>query len=239
MSAHPIDLATQECHVWLAAVDDAAARAHGAHGDELLDDGERERAERFVFERDRELFRLSRVLLRTALSCYQPLPPRAWRFVAAKHHRPQIANPLAAPLHFSLSHTDGLVTCAIARQPGFGIDIEPLDRHVGELLIAERNFHLCETATLRALSPAARRTRFLELWTLKEAYAKARGLGFGLAFDSLAFAVDRGRVVGFLPPEDDGARWHFQLARPSARHVMALAWRGATSPIFHLMRFSP
>ncbi len=77
--------------------------------------------------------------------------------------------------HFNLSHTKGLVVCAISQQP-VGVDVELRDRRVRPGLL-QRYFTPEEQAY--ATTPQ----RFLELWTRKEAFLKRSGEGLsgGLA----------------------------------------------------------
>ena len=45
---------------------------------------------RFVFERDRRSFLMTRALVRTILSRYATVAPADWRFIANVHGRPEI-----------------------------------------------------------------------------------------------------------------------------------------------------
>ena len=63
--------------------------------------------------------------------------------------------------------------------------------------------------------------RFYELWTLKESYIKARGIGLGLGLSKFSFTVQQQTAqVRFDPGfPDDAGRWSFQLFRPDGEHV--------------------
>ena len=45
---------------------------------------------RFVFERDRRQFLITRALVRTMLSRYAEVAPRDWRFVTNQYGRPEV-----------------------------------------------------------------------------------------------------------------------------------------------------
>ena len=77
-------------------------------------------------------------------------------------------------LHFSLSHSGEYVLCALA-DAEIGCDVET-PRKV-DLALASRFFHPEEAARLFSLPERERGTAFLRLWTLKESYIKALGLG--------------------------------------------------------------
>ncbi|HZP42167.1 MAG TPA: 4'-phosphopantetheinyl transferase superfamily protein [Candidatus Binatia bacterium] len=195
----------------------------------LLAPDERARVARMRAGEARHAALVTRALVRTVLSCYADVDPRAWVFGAGRHGRPRIAGPPGAPrLSFNVSHTRGLVACAVGRR-AVGVDVERRARRAPALALAGRWFAPAEAHTLRALPSARRRARFLALWTLKEAYAKVRGLGLTLGLRRVRFGIDRtGRVrAAFAPGAGRPGRWSFALVRPTSGHLMAVAARRA------------
>jgi 4'-phosphopantetheinyl transferase len=197
----------------------------------LLAADELERRDRLVRERDRRLYVISRALLRTTLSRYAPIDPRTWRFTPGPEGKPEIAGPLGLPpLRFNLTHTPGLVACAVALDREVGVDAERLDRPVACMELARRAFSGEERTLLESLPEKERRERFLDLWTLREAYVKARGTGMlRVTGEALTFRVDPGAepAVTFGPGcPDDPARWRFFRVRPGEAHCCAVAARG-------------
>ena len=76
---------------------------------------------------------------------------------------------------FNLSHAGDYAVLAVTDGAPVGVDIERC-RAVDCYRLAERFFHADETAFLRAADdPYA---AFFTLWTLKESYLKAEGVGF-------------------------------------------------------------
>jgi len=196
----------------------------------LLDEEERGRLARYRFEADAEAFLISHALLRVCLSQFGSVPPEAWRFQRNEHGRPEICGMGLSPLHFSLSHTRGLVACAVGRGVEVGVDVENSVRGGDVLAIADRFFAEEEKAALRRLPDEERRSRFLSLWTLKEAYAKARGLGLSLPFHQLGFEIDGNTIASDFSEElaDNPLLWSFTLLRPTDEHWLAIA--AQTSP---------
>ena len=195
----------------------------------VLEDEESARAARFHFERDRRQFLVAHALLRAALSCFRAVAPSAWRFALGPHGRPYVASPDLEPaLHFSLSHAHALVGVAISLGEGVGFDLEHRRRRrVSEELVAAC-LAPAEHAALATLGPGARERRFFQLWTLKEAYVKARGLGLSLPLEQFAFSVEPEQPVrvSFQPAlGDDPARWEFLSLSPTVEHAGAVALR--------------
>jgi 4'-phosphopantetheinyl transferase len=209
-------------HCFTNEVEDAEwTAAHEA----LLAPDEQARHRRFHFARDRHLFLVSRVLVRTVLSHYAPMPRAAWLFAAGTHGKPYVAHPAVAPrLHFNLAHTYGLVVCAVSVAHEPGVDVEGLDRNVEWLTLARHYFAPSEVAALQAQPPAAQSARFFSYWTLKESYIKARGLGLALPLDQFFFDLESDPIdIGFdARLADDAARWRFALFEASPHHLVAV-----------------
>lgn len=95
----------------------------------------------FAVEEARTQFLAARSLLRTVLSIYQPRRPSDWVFTANAYGRPRLIDEQATiPLHFNLSHTHGMVACAISRTEEVGIDVEYADPELDYLALAKTVF---------------------------------------------------------------------------------------------------
>jgi 4'-phosphopantetheinyl transferase len=199
--------------------DTAALRA-------LLSPDETAKVRRFFKADNAHEYLLAHALLRLALSRFAAVDPRAWTFAAEAFGRPVIAGPASAPpLTFSLSHTNGLVACAVAHNRAVGVDVEWQARGTDSLAIAAQFFSVVEVAWLRAQPPEQQSQNFLQLWTLKEAYLKARGVGLALPLDGFSFVPD-GADIGLTfsaAIDDDPGRWHFAQQCPTPGHVLAVA----------------
>jgi 4'-phosphopantetheinyl transferase len=208
-----------------------------------LSDEERARAARLRGAGARRAFAVAHALLRAVLSRAVPLPPAAWRFEKGPQGKPALvgAPPEAAPLRFNLSHTEGLVACAVARGAEVGIDAERGARLRDPLAVAERFFAPAEAAALRALGEAERRERFLDAWVLKEALLKGLGLGIAGALREVIVALDAPRPSVVFGPGlgDDPRRWQFELLRPTPEHRLGVAVaRGARPDLALRVRFA-
>ena len=132
-------------------------------------------------------------LVRLTLSKFHDARPSSWRFRRDGSGRPEVEEPTAGrSLRFSLSHTRDLVVCGVTSDVPVGVDAESVDHAKGHSEIAARYFAPEEVAALEQLTDEVRSVRFIEYWTLKEAYAKARGLGLSLPLDSAIFDLSLG-----------------------------------------------
>ena len=203
----------------------------------LLSDEERARYERFRIERDRHEFAMAHALLRTTLSLFGDLPPDAWRFDSGPHGKPVLAPGVSqTPLSFNLSHARGLVACVVVpgapggdvaggtRGVDVGLDVECVTRSTEWRGIAGRYFSPAEVAQLDRVVEGERAIRFFELWTLKEAFSKALGVGLSQALNATTFELERtGAIACALPPDVVPATWHFALYTPTPTHRLAVA----------------
>jgi 4'-phosphopantetheinyl transferase len=230
-----------DVYVWLLVAPEEAPDARARRCEALLDAGERARLGRFRAAADARRYLFAHALARTTLSRYAPAtPPEAWRFRVNAHGRPEIDWPpetpevaAAPPLRFNISHTAGLVACAVTRRRDVGVDVEhvhpPRWNEESCLEVAATSFAPAERAGLEAAPLEARRGRFFSIWTLKEAYIKARGLGLALPLARFAFDVDAPEpAIRFEAGFDDDPRsWHFARLTPTPTHALALAVRRA------------
>jgi 4'-phosphopantetheinyl transferase len=220
-------LEKNEAHLWYVrpqlSMDDSELQQYR----EFLTDEEREAIKRFRSPEDRRDRLVARILVRSVLSLYTDVPAAAWRFRAGPHGKPEIDSPTECRLlRFSLSHTNGLIACIISADRDVGVDVECVNRIHDFMDIAARVFSFNELSVLETLSQREQRIRFFELWTLKESYAKARGLGLSIPFDAVSFELAAGpvgRVRASFDPRvsDNPSRWQFGLEWLDDAHVIA------------------
>ena len=224
-------------HVDLVHTDDVAAAARRDAYLALMSPDEHERMARLIFERDRRRFLLTRALVRTMLSRYAAVRAADWTFVENVHGRPEILDrPRGVPdLRFNISHTDGLIACAVTIGREVGVDVE----HIGRRLthdVAGRFFAPQEVNDLAILPEDEQQKAFFDYWTLKEAYIKARGFGLALPLADFAFtlAPPAAPRITFEPSlQDDPDTWQFAQDWPTPHHRLGLAVRrqGSDLPI--------
>jgi 4'-phosphopantetheinyl transferase len=226
----PVLLDPADVHIWYRDTgsidDDSIDEAAPSGAASLLSADERARHDRFVFARDRRDFAEAHALTRRVLSFYEDVPPGDWMFEVTAEGKPFLppGRTGSPPLHFNLSHTHGLVACAVARGAGVGLDVELIDRAVDDRGISRRYFTQAEDAFIHACPEGERPARFIELWTLKEAYIKAIGSGLTHPLDDFGFAFEDEHSIRFdAPPGTSADEWMFALFAPIPRARMAVA----------------
>jgi 4'-phosphopantetheinyl transferase len=214
-----------DIYLWSARIDGMTREALDAC-QALLSPAERARAASHLLPSVQRARLACRGFLRMVLSRHAAVAPDVWRFGRGARGKPFVARPARAGLAFSLSHSGGLVICAVTKGTRVGADIEDLRREVAERAIAARFYSDEERRALAALPATKRRYRFFALWTLREAYLKARGIGLALPLEQFEFDLDgeRPRLLA-LPAaaRDDPAHWHFRQLRIGSAHVVSLA----------------
>jgi len=229
------ELDEEPLYLWFAYPEDLLTEAAKEACLSLLSEEERASSRKFKFEPHRREYLTTRALVRTALSQYHPLAPEAWRFKMNSYGKP--ATDPNCGLMFNLSNSPGLVVCLIAKGVDVGVDAEPYERAEKIAEVSLEVFSPAEVAQLEALSGRERVDRALSLWTLKEAYAKARGMGLSLNMNKSSFLLGAAEDIRLeLDPclEDDAKRWRFCLLEHAGHRIAIMAERAAG---FDLQRF--
>ena len=168
--------------VHVLRVDVPAARSRMAGLSALLSPGERVRAARFRQTADRERYVATRGVLRVVLASVlrargvgaAPCEIRIARGTWGKPYTPD-----APDVAFNVSHAGDLALVAVAHGRDVGVDVEHArpDIVVGELVAVALSDE--ERTWWATVSPDDRHGAFFDLWTRKEALAKAAGGGLG------------------------------------------------------------
>jgi 4'-phosphopantetheinyl transferase len=198
----------------------------------LLSPAERAQQLRFHFERDRHRYLGTRALVRTMLSQYVGIPPKDLAFKNNAYGRPMLADlaQAAQEITFNIAHSSDLVVCAVRRRQALGVDTENLRRNVS-LGSANRYFAEIEVNELRSLPECEQPARFLELWTLKESYIKARSMGLSIPLNDFGFSYPAGRFLRpFFHNNDTPQNWKFWQLRFNAHDLISVCTRNVETP---------
>lgn len=198
---------------------------------DLLNAEERQRAAAFIFEQHRHLYIAAHVFLRKVLSYHTSHPPEHWAFHSNKYGKPFISNPEFKSLQFNLSHTQGMIVCAVSQNNTIGVDVEgsrPL-KYLKQM--SQRNYTEKENEDIFSLTcPEAQLQRFYTYWTLKEALVKALGCGLSIPLKKLCFIQEKNNDWILDPTvelihEAPINHWLFLNKKILTRHQVSIAVR--------------
>ncbi|MDX1966294.1 MAG: 4'-phosphopantetheinyl transferase superfamily protein [Planctomycetaceae bacterium] len=196
-----------------------------------LDLDELARAGRYVVEPPRRRFRICRRGLRRCLGWFTKSLAREIRFASERNGKPTLAHPKDTGLRFNVSHSGDWGVIAVSWERTLGVDIESIDPNLDGAALASRFFSEHERAELLSLPPEDLQDGFYRLWTTKEAYIKAIGLGMAVPLGSFSAAANprrEPRLVGGDVREGPWRACGFQVAPGVPGVVM---WDGGPAPV--------
>lgn len=164
----------------------------------VLSDDEEARAARYRVESPRRRFRLCRRAVRRCLGWLTQVDPAALRFASERNGKPILQRPADTGLTFNVSHTGDWGVLAVSWRRQLGVDIESIDPQLDTHGLSRRYFSPDEQSQLAQLPAAMHTAGFYRLWTSKEAYMKALGLGMLLPLGSFTMSADPDLPPAFL-----------------------------------------
>ncbi len=224
----PRNLPENEVQLW--RVDLEAIRGDQSRWEEVLSLDEKERASRFHFSKDRQLFIASRALLRRILAAYLNANPSEFNFSYSKTAKPSLAGEHASSrMTFNVSHSGGIALYAFSLRRELGVDVEQVRQDFDVEPIAQRFFSAREREQLAALPKREIVDAFFRCWTRKEAYIKATGDGLSLPlsqFDVSLESSETSVLVATRPDTTEAERWFLREVPAGAGYSAALCVRG-------------
>ncbi len=222
-SPEQLELRDEEIHVWRACLDcdEQLLRQFEATlaSDEIV------RANRFLFQKDRDNFIAARGILRELLGRYMNQSPAQLKFKYGSKGKPSLnVEPNESAPHFNISHSHGMALFGFAVHRQLGVDLELVRTDFGGEEIAECYFSPLEVEELRSLPPSLRSEGFFLCWTRKEAYIKARGEGLSIPLKSFRVSLTPGQPNQLQ--SSDSFHWSLHSFRPASHYVGALVGEG-------------
>lgn len=216
-------LEEDEVHVWRASLDCGENVLHRFEATLAAD--EKNRAQRFVFQPDRNSYIAARGILRELLGRYLNRDPSEIEFDYGPQGKPALRNGWSQRMvQFNVSHSHGMALFAFSVGRQIGVDVELVRADFAGEKIAERFFSSQEVMELRSLPATAQDVGFFLCWTRKEAYIKARGEGLQIPLKSFHVTLTPGEAARLQA--DDGSRWTLRSLRLKARYVGAVMGEG-------------
>lgn len=220
-----LELKPNEVHVWRVCLDVADSTVESLLP--ILCVAERQRAERFRFQKDRKQFVVTRSVLRIILGGYLEKEPNALSFCYNQYGKPELASrgDRDRTIRFNLSHSHGLALIAVAQNLDIGIDLEYIRPDVSWEQIAQSYFSTQEREMLRQCPADLKALAFFTVWTRKEAYIKAKGKGLSLPLDRFDVSVVPGaaKLLNVQGDDREAERWSLVELTPGSGYAATLA----------------
>lgn len=174
--AAPDEAARDVATVWLIRTDLPPDLL--GHLESVLDEPERDRANRLTGERDRCRFIAVHGAVRIILARRAGLRPQdlAWRF--GPNGKPELdprGAPGRSPVQLNYSESGGAAMLAYADDRAVGVDVQKIPEPQIAARIAERFYQPADIRFVTTARPDLVADRFARLWSRKEACVKAHG----------------------------------------------------------------
>ncbi|MBF0272358.1 MAG: 4'-phosphopantetheinyl transferase superfamily protein [Magnetococcales bacterium] len=178
---------------------------------------------RFRRWQDRQATLLGRLLLRHALleAKHEAHTLRDWRL--GEHGKPRVAE----DIFFNISHTEGLVICAVSRLGEVGIDCERI-----RPIPLEDFQNLMDPAIWQTIHTAPNpQQAFFDFWTARESVVKGDGRGLSIPFSALEIQDNRATIRPPHAPAPHGIQnWHIHPVTTRPGYCCHLATPVPTPP---------
>lgn len=235
-----IRIEESEIHLWQLEQADFELSSLQRESLAWLTETELGRFQRFQFDRHRKQLLLGRVLMRVALSSYDSsIAPESWKFIHNQYGKPSISTEQnRASLYFNLSHSAEKVVLVVSRFEDIGVDVECARKPRRVAAIAQRYFSGIEAAQLLSLPENQQQSRFYDLWTLKEAYIKACGMGLAIPLQHFSYDFmgdDRLAVEFDARREDVASAWQFWQLCAGPDFKLAIAAKAGEEGVRHTL----
>ena len=216
-----------DLQIWRARLEASEDQVAAARS--LLSTDELARADRFFRAEHRRRFAIGRAVLRRMLGSYLGEDPAAIVFSYNELGKPyRDAQGAGERIEFNVSHSGELALYAFSTSSPVGVDIERTRSNLETEKIARRFFSPGEVEALLALPKDERVQGFYNCWTRKEAFVKAKGLGFALRLSDFEVRLAPGEpaeLVSFAGDEGSFS-WKIFDLRPGPGYTAAAVMTG-------------
>ncbi len=163
----------------------------------------KEKANRYVFDKDKKLSLAAGILLEEGLN--KLLVKTEEREIAyLEQGKPYLKN--RPDIHFSLSHSMEIAIAAFSDKE-IGCDIEKIKTY--NEIVMNRCFSMREKEYV--LNSISKDEAFYRIWVLKESFLKAIGVGIAVDMSAVSFSINENKVS--LDQHLDARKWKFEEKR--------------------------
>lgn len=226
---HPQDppsLEGDRVHLWRANLNVPAVAVDRLAS--FLSADEIARANKFRFEIHKNRFIASRGILREILGNYLNINPEKIKFDYGDRGKPQLARfntDNSKSLQFNVSHSQDYALYGFTICSPIGVDLEYLRAMPDAVKIARRFFSPQESQLIASLDNEQQQRVFFKLWTAKEAYLKAVGMGLAGSLASVDVSLDETETASLSSIDGNvaaAANWFMYSFIPAANYVATI-----------------
>ncbi|MGD1917469.1 MAG: 4'-phosphopantetheinyl transferase family protein [Pleurocapsa sp.] len=224
--SNPPVIDKSKVHIWRANLNFSPAEVVRLTA--FLSTDEIARANKFRFPQHKRRFIAARSILRQLLSNYLNISPNNIKFDYGDRGKPKIIESNTAnSLQFNISHSQEYALFGFTTSNLIGVDLEYLREMPDAVKIAQRFFSPREFDLIKNLTPQQQSQVFFKLWTAKEAYLKAIGIGLSGSLSSvdIDFTLDNNNtlILAINGNTTIANNWSMYSCIPSSNYVGAIA----------------
>jgi|SaaInlStandDraft_1057018.scaffolds.fasta_scaffold118415_2 4'-phosphopantetheinyl transferase len=225
---YPLQERNNDVHLWITAPQDYTDTAALEVYESLLSVAERRHYAELAQPDHRREYLVGRAFVREILAGYTGQEPADITFTNNASGKPSLQLTEGGErLCFNFSHGADLMTCAVTRLAEVGVDVETVSEDRAMVEVADHYFSSIELAGLEAHGAVDQQEQFFRIWTLKEAYIKARGEGLNQALDSFSFYCPDPDTIRLVAQGEEVSGWSFWSLQPVAGQMIAVAVQSA------------
>ena len=173
-SNNTVPALNDETHIWAIKLQKSPFYLNQQFG--WLSNREKAKARRMLIDEKRSYQIQARAWLRWLLAAYLNTRPELINYQYGTLGKPYLAAS-HGQVYFNATDSGTTLLCAFSFKNEMGLDVESTPRKVNFNRIAEKKFTQKEQAAINSLQVTDRSNAFLAIWTRKEAFGKAIGLG--------------------------------------------------------------
>ena len=226
MTSNTLFIADNEVHIYFASVN--LARPYIDDLRKNLIDEEKQKALKFVFEKDRVRYTIARGILREILGQYLSAVPNEISFSSNKYGKLSIDRKYhQSNLNFNLSHSGDMIVYGIINDRQIGIDVENIRPNDSSRNIINRFCSGHEKDEFNMLPERIKERAFFTCWTRKEAYIKALGLGLYYPLEHFSVSLTPGKRAKLTYDKNyDVSKWSLEEFISTDQYIGAVAVEG-------------
>lgn len=209
-------LSNNDVHLW--TINREVYNDHKPYSEYFLDDIEQNRAKRFRFKKDHDLFVIGRYITKILLAYYTNSTPQNVKISPDLCGKPTSDQ----NLFFNISHSGDQLLLGFSNSP-IGVDIEKEDPRVDAKSVGKGNFSKMEFQILMNARDDQKLSTFFEIWTKKESLIKGIGKGLSIPLTDFNVTCQGGKVQWDIPAENIYGDWYVQIYKGKQGYTSAFA----------------